>query len=58
MPAKTTINTTPITRKNKRIKLRDKNIYDMVTKGVFKPKVVASKKKNVKKFRYNAEEGE
>ena len=44
-----------IKQKNKRIKLRDKNIYDMVAKGVFKPRIVANKKKVVKKFEYNEE---
>ena len=42
-------------QKSKRIKLRDKNIYDMIAKGVFKPKVVSNKKKAVKKFKYNEE---
>jgi len=44
-----------IKQKSKRIKLRDQNIYDMVAKGAFRPKVVANKKKAVKKFKYEGE---
>ncbi len=36
-------------KESKRIKIRDKNIYDMITKGVFKSKVILNKKKSPKK---------